>query len=295
MVRGAALAILLGVLGCQPAKRQAHADAGAAGSQEKQVLGGRGAADGALDSGTVTDGATEQSCPAGMLKVSGKFCPYMGHRCAEWISEKQDRCRRYAEPPICEGRERPISVCVDEFEYPNQTGVYPVIMVSFIEAQAACEREGKRLCTESEWTLACEGNERLPYPYGYERDPTACNIDRPYGFPDLEAFDDDRRVAAEVGRLDQRVASGSMPRCKSPFGIYDMTGNVDEWVINETRQPDSGADISGLKGGYFGPIRARCRPMTSSHNRWFRFYQVGFRCCSDPQPRAPHGEPSSTR
>jgi hypothetical protein len=60
-----------------------------------------------------------------------------------------------------------------------------------------------------------------------------------------------------------------------------MTGNVDEWVVNEHPDPDKEIDISGLKGGYFGPIRARCRPMTNSHNRWFRFYQVGFRCCAD--------------
>jgi hypothetical protein len=232
-------------------------------------------------------------CPQGMALVQGNYCPFMGHRCAEWLNEKQDRCQRYAPPPLCEGQQRPMSVCIDEYEYPNQAGVYPAVMVNFLEAQAACERENKRLCTESEWTLACEGNERLPYPYGYERDATACNIDRPHGHPDLAAFDDDARVASEVGRLDQRVASGAMPRCKSPFGVYDMTGNVDEWVVNETRAEGSTADVSGLKGGYFGPIRARCRPMTTSHNRWFRFYQVGFRCCSDPLRQPASGEISN--
>jgi formylglycine-generating enzyme required for sulfatase activity len=214
--------------------------------------------------------------------VEGEYCPFVGHRCVEWLNEQQDRCQRYAEPPICEGKLRALRVCVDRYEYPNQKGVYPAVMVSFVEAQAACEAEHKRLCNESEWTLACEGNERLPYPYGYERDPSACNIDRPYGFPDLGAFEDETRVAAEIARLDQRVASGSMSRCRSPYGVYDMTGNVDEWVVNENPKPAEGVDVSGLKGGYFGPIRARCRPMTTAHNRWFRFYQVGFRCCSDP-------------
>ena len=65
-----------------------------------------------------------------------------------------------------------------------------------------------------------------------------------------------------------------------------MTGNVDEWVVNERHfepvEPGKKRPyISGLKGGYWGPIRARCRPATTSHNEWFRFYQVGFRCCSD--------------
>jgi hypothetical protein len=292
------------VLGCQPGTETVSDDSnvlelrgerlfvrGALHAEPIQTTGSEAAVE-AATSDAETHG-TAPRCPAGMQLVEGKFCPFMGHRCAKWLNEKQDRCQRYAPPPICEGREQSLSVCVDQYEYPNQAGVYPAVMVSFVEAQAACGQENKRLCTESEWTLACEGNERLPYPYGYERDPAACNIDRPYGFPDLAAFDDERKVGAEVARLDQRVQSGSMPRCKSPFGVYDMTGNVDEWVVNETRLPDSGTDISGLKGGYFGPIRARCRPMTTSHNRWFRFYQVGFRCCSGALHQPSSGEISS--
>jgi sulfatase modifying factor 1 len=71
-----------------------------------------------------------------------------------------------------------------------------------------------------------------------------------------------------------------MARCVSPFGVHDMTGNVDEWVVNEKGEPYR----SGLKGGYFGKIRAQCRPMTTDHNEWFRFYQVGFRCCEAARP-----------
>jgi hypothetical protein len=302
--RAARAGVAIGLLtltpaGCQPDERslepQAY-DAAVpltavfeAGVQTTAADAAGPSADAATDSGTESP-----FCPPGMALVQGSFCPYMGHRCVEWLNEKQDRCQRYAAPPICEGKERALSVCVDMYEYPNQPGTYPVVMTNYLEAAAACEKENKRLCTESEWTLACEGNERLPYPYGYERDPTACNIDRTYRVPDMEAFSHESRVAAEVARLDQRVASGSMPRCKSPFGVYDMTGNVDEWVVNETRTPDSQADISGLKGGYFGPIRARCRPMTTSHNRWFRFYQVGFRCCADPLREPARGEVGRT-
>jgi len=221
-------------------------------------------------------------CGSDMLLVDGIWCPYVGHRCLDWIDEKRDRCRRYDQKALCEGKLKPKRFCIDRYEYPNEKGVYPVVMVSFIEAEAACREEHKRLCTESEWTFACEGKEKVPYPYGYERDTSACNIDRHYILPDLQAFSYDQKIANEVGRLDQRVPSGSEPRCVSPFGVYDMTGNVDEWVINEEPNTDGGEDISGLKGGYWGPIRARCRPITNSHNRWFRFYQVGFRCCSDP-------------
>ena len=56
-----------------------------------------------------------------------------------------------------------------------------------------------------------------------------------------------------------------------------MTGNVDEWVVNESGRPYQ----SGLKGGYWGPVRTRCRPMTTAHNEDFNFYQIGFRCCGE--------------
>jgi formylglycine-generating enzyme len=44
--------------------------------------------------------------------------------------------------------------------------------------------------------------------------------------------------------------------------------------------------MSGLKGGYWGPVRTRCRPMTTAHNETFRYYQIGFRCCGEAQSGA---------
>src|SRR6185436_20408605 len=82
---------------------------------------------------------------------------------------------------------------------------------------------------------------------------------------------------AEVQRLWQGEASGSRESCVSAYGVHDMTGNVDEWVVNESGLPYK----SGLKGGYWGQVRTRCRPMTTAHYEQFSFYQVGFRCCGD--------------
>jgi formylglycine-generating enzyme len=86
----------------------------------------------------------------------------------------------------------------------------------------------------------------------------------------------------EISLVDWRSPSGEMDRCASPFGVHDMTGNVDEWVVNESGHPYQ----SGLKGGYWGPVRDRCRPMTVAHDERFAFYQIGFRCCEDTPSRA---------
>ena len=67
----------------------------------------------------------------------------------------------------------------------------------------------------------------------------------------------------------------------SPYGVHDMVGNVDEWVVNVSQAGKP--HLSGLKGGYWGPVRTRCRPMTTAHDETFRYYQIGFRCCGEAQ------------
>jgi formylglycine-generating enzyme required for sulfatase activity len=137
------------------------------------------------------------------------------------------------------------------------------------------------MCGDTEWTLACEGQERLPYPYGYFRNSEACNIDKRIIAPVEWMLTYDATRAQELARLDQSEPSGAREACVSPFGVHDMTGNVDEWVVNESGSPFK----SGLKGGYWGPVRTRCRPMTDAHHELFQYYQIGFRCCADVPDR----------
>ncbi len=227
------------------------------------------------------------ACGDGMVLVDGIYCPYVGHTCTKFLIEERDVCERYAPEVLCEGRLLHRRYCVDVYEYPNLAGVVPAVMVDWNDARRACAVEGKRLCTTEEWEFACEGPQMWPYPYGIDRDDAACNIDRPWTEPNLEAFSDPWKISEEVERLDQRVPSGARPRCVSPFGVRDMTGNVDEWVDNPAGKTTDKPYRSTLKGGYWGPIRARCRPITSTHNEWFSFYQVGFRCCRDAKGGAP--------
>jgi len=230
---------------------------------------------------------SDRLCGGGMVLVEGVFCPFVAHRCADWLDDDRTRCARYRPDLICEGRPSKLRFCIDRYEYPNLRGVRPATMVDYFGAERACQVEGKRLCEAEEWTLACEGVGTWPYPYGLVRDKNICNIDRELLEPDLRSFARPREVSVEVERLDQRVPSGALAGCVSAFGVYDLTGNVDEWVHN--RRGDRGAAPydTGLKGGYWGPIRARCRPMTTSHNGWFRFYQAGFRCCADTSDGEP--------
>jgi sulfatase modifying factor 1 len=162
--------------------------------------------------------------------------------CVDWISRKYpERCARFDESRWLAAsrslRTTPMKFCIDRFEYPDRRGAYPWILVSWTDAEELCARNGRRLCTEEEWTFACEGEAALPYPYGYARDADACVVDKPAREVDEDALasNDTHRQVAELDRLWQGEASGTRPRCRSPFGVYDMTGNVDEWSTSMVR------------------------------------------------------------
>jgi hypothetical protein len=228
------------------------------------------------------DSNTSTECPADMVEVQGEYCQVVEQICEEYISEKRDRCAKYRNKVRCFGKTTNLHFCIDRYEYPNRVGEKPTVAVSYNEANELCAAEGKRLCTANEWTQACEGPERQPYAYGFSRNADACNHDKPYIMPNDQAYQDLATRAAEIARVDQSEPSGSRPGCVSSYGVFDMTGNVDEWVYNEAGSLQGPEYDSGLKGGYWGPVRNRCRPMTADHNRWHNGYQIGFRCCADP-------------
>lgn len=259
----------------------------------------------------VTDAreATGAGCPAGMVRVKGSYRLDRGGdgsgdvertqdaACTEWVNRDfPARCqtfdRKKIERDAADRKTKALDYCIDRFEYPNVAGQNPMIVVTFNEAAALCKQSKKRLCSESEWTFACEGEEERPYPYGFERDATACVVDRAWR-PFNEGAMSPRsgtRAREEVDRLWQGEPSGSRNGCRSPFGVYDMTGNVDEW----TRSVRTTGYASVLKGGYWGPVRARCRPATRAHNEEFVAYQQGFRCCAESDASVPAPTTPST-
>jgi hypothetical protein len=259
-------------------------------------------ADAAADAATGALPGTSEGCPDDMVLVAGEYCPLVQQTCLEHHTEYDrdrerkaeggkstvsERCLRYEEPSVCLSKKRePMRFCMDRYEWPNKKGELPALLVSWGDAKKLCEEKGKRLCGEAEFNFACEGEQMLPYTYGYVRDPEACNIDKPYRKRQKSLKKYERCMKrpdckAELERLDQRLPTGSMPRCVSPFGVYDLNGNINEWV---ERPKQKYPNRSGLKGGWWGPVRGRCRPTVGFHKEDDYGYEEGFRCCKDAEP-----------
>jgi sulfatase modifying factor 1 len=236
---------------------------------------------------------TRGSCPTGMVEVRGrmKLDPAPGYleamqalMCNRWLNRDfPERCAEFDQAKwlafLAPIDTTEMAYCIDRYEYPNIKGQFPWVFVTWTESADICADQGKRLCTEDEWTFACEGEEASPYPYGYARSEVACVIDRAAREYDERAWID-RSSAAAMLELDgvwQGEPSGSRAACRSPLGVYDMTGNVDEW----TQSTSSRGYRSILKGGYWGQVRNRCRASTRAHSEAFAFYQQGFRCCAN--------------
>ncbi len=210
-------------------------------------------------------------CPEGMVLVEGAYCPDVRQVCLKWMDPPGPyahlRCARFRSPARCAGSKEPMRFCVDQEEHVDEGQELPRVGVSWTDAVSLCEAAGKHLCTEREWELACEGPAMLPYPYGFSRDSSACNIDRTdLGRPN-------------GGLIDHRAPPGSFPRCESPYGVLDMTGNVDEWTVREDAKAPH---RSALHGGWWLPGRNNCRAATLGHFESYAGKQVGFRCCADP-------------
>ena len=228
--------------------------------------------------------STELICPHNMIKISGNYCPQVEQICLKWDESVVNvngkvRCLEFKNPSKCLSKNRiNLNFCIDTFEYPNILGEIPEVMVSWNDMKRNCENIGKRLCKDYEWEFACEGEEMLPYPYGYIRNFKDCNIDKPWIKFDENKLYNPKTRKAEVDRLSQREPSRNVLNCLSPWGVAQMAENVDEFVINSSGQPYK----SALKGGHWTlGTRSRCRPATLIHNENFAFYAEGGRCCKN--------------
>ena len=255
-------------------------------------------------------------CPSDMVEVEGYYCPNLEVECLYNIDVEGKKlrdsdgnimrdllwsCGEYKYPTKCLSKNENLvhmHFCMDRYEWPNQKDKLPQDWMTYFDAKKDIEAAGKRLCTAREWTLAAEGPDRKPVPYGdgYHRDKTACNFDNlmPTNINVFMAKKPDDKMSQMLrGFL---VPSGSMPRCVSDYGVHDMAGNIDEWVVNESsnllecpqemiekKQCKNVSYRSSLKGGHIWHVRNASRPITVSHNADFGWYETGTRACKDIQ------------
>jgi sulfatase modifying factor 1 len=229
--------------------------------------------------------AGPSACPSGMVLVDGEYCTDVDYECLRsWYdkSNKKTVCEEFKPESKCVGKKVKKRFCIDMYTWPNEKGARPEVMNRFHQAELKCAAVGKRLCTESEWTLACEGPRMLPFPYGYTRDTSKCLGDVEWDSPDM------KKVAArdpeELARLWKGVRNGSQPGCISEFGVADLPGNVDEVVSNETSDGSwrEKYDSVHTGGPWYKGTRNQCRPKIYTHDEGFYYYFLGFRCCAEP-------------
>ena len=138
----------------------------------------------------------------------------------------------------------------------SRPGVLPWREINYESAERACASSGKRLCTQFEWEMACGGAARRAYPYSpSDPDVLACNT----------------RAHPNYNGL---ITTGSADDCATPLGIFDLAGNVAEWVAGRF-----GTGVSG--GHYASQIHdTRCDAHLGIQGASIR-QQYGFRCCQD--------------
>lgn len=221
------------------------------------------------------EGLTEQSwdptCPDGMIASDG-FC-IDRHEAALVELDGDGAVVGSWSPYFNPGTTRVRAVSLD--------GAVPQGYINQVQAGAACDEAGKRLCTDDEWLRACQGAAGTTYPYGDALEPGRCN-DARATHPAVELFGTaDAWVFSELDHpcISQIPASlditGLNPLCESQDGALDMMGNLHEWTTDPT---------GTFRGGFFADTSINgpgCQYQTTAHNVQHWDYSTGFRCCAD--------------
>lgn len=259
----------------------------------------------AREAATLADAGTDASaadCPQEMSRV-GRACV--------------DRWEAFLASKAPDGTE----VIHSWFERPQEgveyiaksaAGQFPQGYISRVEAAGACRNAGKRLCSRAEWMRACQGSKGWTFPYGNGRRAGKCNhgkihlLSKMFG-SNGRAWKYDEHFNNPA--LDQEpgflARSGQYADCVGDAGVWDMVGNLHEWVSDTvteelvTRLEGDGVqrrkqpwrEGNGIfMGGFFSTSSEHgpgCKFTTIAHEPTYHDYSIGFRCCQSlpPEPR----------
>ncbi len=94
---------------------------------------------------------------------------------------------------------------------PQGLSMHPATMISWYNARDYCSWVGKRLPSEAEWEKAARGDDARRWPWGNQMDPA--NLNTYY-------------------KVGHATAVNQYPQGASPYGVMDMAGNVQQWVMD---------------------------------------------------------------
>lgn len=168
------------------------------------------------------DGMTLLYIPGGLMGKNEKMINiefYLDDFYIDQTEVSNEQYRLCVEAGECEEPED------DEYYGDSQFNKYPVVYVSWSEAQDYCQWAGRELPTDTQWEKAAQGTDQRIYPWGDTFDGELLN------FCDTNCENYWRDENWNDGNV-QLAPVGSYKGGASPYGVLDMAGNVSEWVAD---------------------------------------------------------------